>query len=84
MHKIKYIFPLVFIFLCLKVKAEYLHSAFSVYGYTQIDSSIVKRYELAKILYEQNQPKKSLKLVFKISEKSSGYIGKLMTRCGVL
>lgn len=64
----KYIVFLVFIFLCLNVKAEFFNSAFTATSGIQetIDNTNKKKYELAKILFEDKQYGESLKILLKL------------------
>ena len=70
MQNVKNIVPLVFIFLCLKVKAESAHSALTHYKIYQIqkDSIEVNTYEYANVLYENEEYAKALKKILPLSE----------------
>ncbi|SNR17262.1 Two-component system sensor histidine kinase [Tenacibaculum jejuense] len=65
---IKHTVPLVFIFLCLKVKAESAHSAFAVFE-KESDTTLVQRFELAKILYEEDRYTRALKMVLPLTNR---------------
>ncbi len=67
MIKYKNIFLLVFIFLCLKLEAESAHSAFNRYRLQQSDSTYVKKYGVAKILYNQGEYVKALRLLLPLT-----------------
>ncbi len=74
MVNVKNIVPLVFIFLCLKVKAESAHSALTSYSYIQKvqDSTSIRVYEYANILYEQENYTKSLEKILPLANKDLG------------
>jgi len=66
--QIKKLVPLVFIFLCLKAKAEPTNSAFADNIIVK-DSIIQKQYEFVKILFEQKEHAKALKNVLTLAEE---------------
>ncbi len=73
MHKTKFFLIFILLVLCQKLKAESNDSAFGIYTpLTLKDSTALRKYELAKIYFDENKYTRSLKLLYSINKKSSG------------
>ncbi|CAM1343952.1 tetratricopeptide repeat-containing sensor histidine kinase [Tenacibaculum amylolyticum] len=68
---IKQLIFLAFIFLSIQIKAEFYNSAFSASDLQKEQDSIItiRKYELAKINYEQEKYTKALKLILPLIDK---------------